>query len=116
MAFAESEKRILEDYIKGLKILAKKYDDAHLLTFVKDFEQGDIYKGFEKTIKLAELRGVPKEKILRTPQDIAKYFGANSEESAAAPGRAHEEIAGYFGANSLDVRSAQHVVKICLTA
>lgn len=116
VAFAESEKRILEDYIKGLKILAKKYDDAHLLTFVKDFEQGDIYKGFEKTIKLAELRGVPKEKILRTPQDIAKYFGANSEESAAAPGRAHEEIAGYFGANSLDVRSAQHVVKICLTA
>ena len=74
--FAEKEKVILENYIEGLKVLSSKYDDATLLTFVSDFEKSDAYIiAFNKTVALAEMRNVSKDKILRNKVDIDKFFG-----------------------------------------
>lgn len=74
--YASKKAVIVEEYIKGLKILAEKYNDKDLLTFVDDFEKSDAYKeAFEKSVKLAELRNVPDEKILKNKSDIDKYFG-----------------------------------------
>lgn len=74
-AFAAKEKIILDDYIEGLNILAAKYDDCMLMTFVDDLEKSDMYiQAFDKTVKLAEQRGVPQEKILKSKEDIDKYF------------------------------------------
>lgn len=73
--FAKREKEILEDYIEGLNILAYKYNDGILLTFVEDLKKSNLYQAaFEKTVKLAELRGVPPEKIVRNKSDIDSYF------------------------------------------
>lgn len=74
-AFAVKEKVILDDYIEGLNILAAKYDDRMLMTFVDDLQKSDMYiQAFNKTVKLAEKRGVPQEKILKSKEDIDKYF------------------------------------------
>lgn len=69
------ERAVLENYIGGLQILADMYRDQELLTFVEDFRNSGAYKkGFEKTVKLTELRGVPDELILRNKADIDAYF------------------------------------------
>ena len=74
-AFAAKEKVIVENYIEGLNILAIKYDDCALMTFVEDLRSSDMYiTAFNKTAKLAELRGVPQEKILYSKSDIDAYF------------------------------------------
>ncbi len=71
----EREKIILEDYICGLKELARIYDDGMLLTFVEDLKSSDAYiNAFNKTVKLAELRKVPETEILKNKQDIDNYF------------------------------------------
>lgn len=73
--FAEKEKLIVKNYIEGLKILSVKYDDKILLSFVNDFQKSDLYtSAFDKTVKLAELREVPSERILRNKSDIDAYF------------------------------------------
>lgn len=73
--FARREKAIIDDYIEGLRILADKYDDRMLMTFVDDLQKSDMYiSAFNKTVKLAELREVPEERILRSKSDIDKYF------------------------------------------
>lgn len=73
--FARREKAIIDDYIEGLRILANKYDDRMLMTFVDDLQKSDMYiSAFNKTVKLAELREVPEERILRSKSDIDKYF------------------------------------------
>lgn len=74
--FASKEIIIVENYLEGLKILSTKYDDTRLLTFVADFQRSDAYiKGFEKTVRLAELRNVPVNRILKNKAEIDKYFG-----------------------------------------
>lgn len=73
--FAGKEKVIVENYIEGLNILAYKYDDSTLLTFVEDLRNSDMYKSaFNKTVALAELRDVPQDKILRSKSDIDAFF------------------------------------------
>ena len=74
--FASKEIIIINNYIEGLKILSLKYDDAHLLTFIEDFEKSNAYtEAFEKSVALAELRNVPANKILKNKSDIDRYFG-----------------------------------------
>ena len=73
--FAEKEKIIVENYIEGLNILAYKYGDSTLLTFVDDLRSSDMYvSAFHKTAQLAELRDVPAERILHSKADIDAYF------------------------------------------
>lgn len=74
-AFAKKEKVIIESYIEGLTILAHRYDDRNLLNFVEDLRNSDMARlAFDKTVRLAELRNVPQEKILSNKSDIDKYF------------------------------------------
>lgn len=74
--FASKEIIIINNYIEGLKILSLKYDDAHLLTLIEDFEKSDAYtEAFEKSVALAELRNVPANKILKNKSDIDRFFG-----------------------------------------
>ncbi len=69
------EKRIIADYIEGLKYLAEIYDDKSLLTFVNELRESDMYiQAFDKTIFLAEKRNVPKDEILKNKADIDSYF------------------------------------------
>lgn len=79
--FLKREKLILNDYIDGLKYLSDIYDDQLLLTFVNDLKSSDMYKqAFTKSIKLAEKRNVPEDKLLSTKSDIDAYFrGGNIE-------------------------------------
>ena len=73
--FARREKIIIENYIEGLKQLAILYDDSDLLSFVEDLRKGDAYiQAFEKSVKLAELRNVPKGKKVTTKAEIDDYF------------------------------------------
>ena len=74
--FAAKEIVIVTNYMEGLKILARQYDDSHLLMFVSDFEKSDAYvEAFGKSAKLGELRNVPSNKILKSKSDIDNYFG-----------------------------------------
>ena len=73
--FLSRKRLIVEDYARGLRILAELYDDQQLLTLVDDFRRSDAYKeAFEKSVQLAEKRGVPEDKILRSKSDIDEYF------------------------------------------
>lgn len=74
-AFAEREKRIVYYYIDGLKELSVIYDDSGLLDFVEDLKNSNMYiQAFQKSVRLAEMRGVLEEKILRSKSDIDSYF------------------------------------------
>ena len=73
--FAEKEKIIIENYIEGLNILAYLYNDSELLNFVDDLHESNSYiVAFDKTVRLAELRDVPSDKVLRDKADIDAYF------------------------------------------
>ncbi|QQK07723.1 hypothetical protein [Miniphocaeibacter halophilus] len=73
--FARREIAIVENYLSGLSILSKIYDDENLVDFVDDFKNSDMYvQAFQKSVKLAELRKVSDNKILRTKSDIDSYF------------------------------------------
>ncbi len=73
--FIKRREIIIKDYICGLEVLSDVYDDKELLNFVDDLKESDMYKiAFDKTIKLAEKRKVPKDKIVRNKEDIDKYF------------------------------------------
>lgn len=70
-----NEERIIKNYIEGLEILYELYDDKELLTFVEDLKDNKKYiEGFEKTVKLAEKRKVPEDKILRNKSEIDNHF------------------------------------------
>ena len=71
---AAREKMIIEDYIDGLNQLSAIYDDKELLTFVDDLKNSNAIQAFEKTVKLAEQRDVPKEKLLKTKAEGDAYF------------------------------------------
>lgn len=74
-AFAEREKTIVYYYIDGLKELSVIYDDSGLVDFVEDLKNSNMYiQVFQKSVRLAEMRGVPAEKILKSKSDIDSYF------------------------------------------
>lgn len=71
----KKEKAIVENYIDGLKLLADIYDDKNLLTFIEELEQSDLYlQAFNKSVKLAEKRNVPEDKLVKNKADIDSYF------------------------------------------
>ena len=73
--FISRNKIIVEDYIEGLKILSVAYDDELLLKFIDDFQASGLYTdGFNKTIKLAKLRNVPENKMMKSKADVDSYF------------------------------------------
>ena len=72
--FAQKEKTILAYYIEGLHTLKDLYDDQEYLTFVDDLRQNEYITAFAKTSALAAKRGVPDSVILKTKEDIDKYF------------------------------------------
>lgn len=80
--FAQREKAIVEDYLSGLHRLAQLYDDERLVDFVDDFRRSDMYiEAFEKSVKLAEMRKVDRDKIFKTKTktDIDAYFAGGRE-------------------------------------
>ncbi|MEI3177938.1 MAG: hypothetical protein V8S31_06310 [Lachnospiraceae bacterium] len=73
--YLKRKRIVLDDYITGLTELAEVYDDKELISFVEDLKKSDMYKeAFEKTVLLANQRGVPKSKILESKDDIDIYF------------------------------------------
>ena len=69
------EEKIIRSYVEGLEILYELYDDKELLTFVDDLKESKKYiQGFEKTVKLAEKRKVPEDKILKNKSEIDNHF------------------------------------------
>ena len=70
-----NEERIIKNYIEGLETLYELYDDKELLTFVEDLKDNKRYiEGFDKTVKLAEKRKVPEDKILKNKSEIDNHF------------------------------------------
>lgn len=73
--FAAKERVIIEDYLNGLQELAELYNDERLANFADSFRESDMYlRAFEKSVQLAELRGVPAAKRLESKSDIDAYF------------------------------------------
>ena len=68
---ASREKKILEYYIEGLKVLKERYNDQQYLSFVDDLKKNDYKRGFDKTVSLADLR---QASALKTKLDIDNYF------------------------------------------
>lgn len=79
--FSRREIIIVENYLSGLTLLSELYDDKELVYFLDDFKSSDMYvQAFQTSTRLAELRKVPDNKILRTKSDIDSYFkGANRQ-------------------------------------
>lgn len=78
--FARREITIVENYLNGLSLLSELYDDKDLVDFIDDFKNSDMYvRVFQKSVRLAELRKVPDNNILRTKSDIDLYFGGNRQ-------------------------------------
>ncbi len=81
LAFIQRERIIVSYYIEGLKQLANVYDDTTLLTFIEDFQNSEMYiEAFRKTVKLAEIRKVPENEILKTKSDIDLFFQGGSNK------------------------------------
>lgn len=73
--FARSELTIVKDYLRGLSLLSELYNDKDFVDFVRDFKKSEMYvQAFEKSTRLAELRKVSSNEILRTKTDIDLYF------------------------------------------
>lgn len=73
--FSRSEIIIVENYLSGLKLLSELYDDKELVDFLDDFKNSDMFvQAFQKSVRLADLRKVPDNMILRTKSDIDLYF------------------------------------------
>lgn len=73
--FSRREIIIVENYLSGLALLSKLYDDKELVFFLDDFKHSDMYvQAFQKSAQLAELRKVPGNKILRGKSDIDIFF------------------------------------------
>ena len=75
IVFLRRERIIIEDYINGLTYLSDIYNDKSLLTFVDDLKKSDMYRNaFFKSVELAKLRNVSKDRILASKKDIDNYF------------------------------------------
>ena len=80
--YACREKKILLNYMEGLQELSKLYDDENIVRFVNDLKKSDAYiNAFNNSIKLAELRKVPDEKIIKNKKDIDNYFMPGRESN-----------------------------------
>lgn len=78
--FSRREIVVVENYLSGLTLLAELYDDMGLVDFLDDLKSSDMYvQAFRKSARLAELRKVPENMILRTKSDIDSYFGGNRQ-------------------------------------
>lgn len=94
---AAREKLIVEDYIDGLNQLFIMYDDKELLTFAEDLKNSDPIKAFEKTVILAEKRGVPEEKVLKTKTEGDDYFAGRKQDgkeeiqASSGPGKSRSD-------------------------
>ncbi|MDE5760046.1 MAG: hypothetical protein K2I11_03605 [Bacteroides sp.] len=77
--FAQKTKIILENYIDGLNILKELYDDQEYLSFIDDLNKSKYITAFIKTGKIANLRGVPQDKILNNKESIDNYFSTNKK-------------------------------------
>lgn len=72
---ATKEKTIVEDYLAGLEHLAALYGDEELTALAWSFRGSGAYAvAFEASAKLADLRNVPEQKVLRNKGDIDEYF------------------------------------------
>lgn len=74
------KKEIVDQYIETLKELSDIYNDRDL----DAFDNGDGNKvtyreRMEETASLAQKRGVPKDRIMQTPDDVKKYFLGGSQ-------------------------------------
>jgi hypothetical protein len=79
--FSRREIIIVENYLSGLSLLSELYDDKDLVDFVDDLKNSDMYvQAFEKSVRLAELRKVPDNNILRTKSDIDSYFRGGNRQ------------------------------------
>lgn len=75
MQYNLKEKAILENYIKGLEVLATTYDDKDLINFVDDLQNSELYvEAFDNIVETARKRGVQEEKILHNKKEIDEYF------------------------------------------
>lgn len=79
--FLRREIIIVENYLSGLALLSELYDDKELVDFLDGFKNSDMYvQAFQKSARLAELRKVSDNMILRTKPDIDLYFrGSNGK-------------------------------------
>lgn len=76
----ENDRILIIEHINSLKELADVYDDKELLKLIYDFENSSAYKeAFTKSVELAQKRGVPEDKILKTKADIDSYFSGGSD-------------------------------------
>lgn len=76
--FTKREISIVENYIEGLKLLSKNYDDDRLLIFVEDLQSSDAYAdALGKSAELAKLRNVPADRVMKNKSDIDRYFRGN---------------------------------------
>ena len=74
-AFAAREKKIVQNYVEGLKQLSKLYDDRGLISFVDDLQKSNMYiDAFQKSVQLAKLRNVPDQNIMKSKEDFDLYF------------------------------------------
>ena len=71
---AQSEIIIVENYIEGLNRLAEIYNDHLLVNLVSDISDGRCSLAFEKSVGLAEKRGVSNDCIFRNKTEIDAYF------------------------------------------
>jgi hypothetical protein len=79
--FLRREITIVDNYLSGLSLLSKLYDDKQLIDFVDGFEKSDMYvQAFQESVRLAKLRKVPDDKILKTKADIDKYFRGGNRQ------------------------------------
>lgn len=73
--FLRRERIVVEYYIKGLKILADRYDDQDLLNFVDDLKSSNAYiQGFKKSVELARKRNIPTTDFVSNKSEIDNYF------------------------------------------
>lgn len=69
-------KKILDDYIEGLKEINDIYDDSIYMSFIEDISNHDYISAFNKTTKLATLRGaIP----VMNKADIDEYFSTKKQ-------------------------------------
>lgn len=80
--FLKKKMTVLENYMSGLEILSKLYDDKDLLLFVDELRKSDIYiQAFEKSVQLARLRKVPEDMILKSKSDIDDFFKGDNNNA-----------------------------------
>ena len=78
--YLEKKKRICDYYIEGLKVLSEVYDDNSLVILANDLRNSDSYiELFQTTVALADKRGVPDSRILRSKSEIDLYFLGDEE-------------------------------------